>query len=129
VAAALAVLDVIEADGLCARAEEIGRTTRARLDALATTPEGACIGQVRGLGAMIAFELVADRATRAPDPVLCAAIVAEAEARGLIILACGVHGNVVRLLPPLTIEHEILNEALGIIEAAVAAATRHSQAA
>ena len=129
VAAANAVLDVIAEEDLCARAADIGRTIRERLTALAATPEGSGIGEVRGQGAMVAFELVSDRTTRTPDASLCSAIVAEAEARGLVLLACGVYGNVVRLLPPLTIEAEVLDEGLGLIEAAVAAAARQLQAA
>jgi 4-aminobutyrate aminotransferase/(S)-3-amino-2-methylpropionate transaminase len=81
-----------------------------------------CIGDVRGLGAMNAFELVTDRATNGPDAALTAAVVAEAEARGLILLSCGTRYNVIRLLPPLTIPMDQLNEALDIIEASIEAA-------
>ncbi len=80
------------------------------------------IGDVRGLGAMIAFELVTDRVTNNPDPALTQAIVAEAEARGLIILPCGTRANAVRLLPPLTIPFEQVDEAMDIIEASIEAA-------
>ncbi|MFD1344487.1 4-aminobutyrate--2-oxoglutarate transaminase [Litorisediminicola beolgyonensis] len=128
VAAAHAVLDVIEEEGLCARATEIGATIKSRLDALSQTPAGAGIGEVRGLGAMMAIELVSDRSARTPDAALCNEIVAEAEARGLIILACGVFGNVVRLLPPLTIQHEMLDEALDILEAAITTVMDRRQA-
>ena len=121
VAAAHAVLDVIAEEGLCARAEEVGAALRSRLDTLAQRQGMEAIGDVRGLGAMVAFELVTDRATRAPDPALTQAIVAEAEARGLIILPCGTHGNVVRLLPPLTIPMEQVDEAMSILEAALEA--------
>lgn len=122
VAAANAVLDVIADEDLCARATEIGRLIRDRLTAMAGRQGMACIGDVRGLGAMNAFELVKDRETRAPDAALTTAIVAEAEARGLILLSCGTRYNVIRLLPPLTIPFDHLAEALDIIEASVEAA-------
>lgn len=122
VAAAHAVLDVIEEERLCSRADEIGEKIRARLNALAARQGMECIGDVRGLGAMNAFELVTDRASNAADPALTAAIVAEAEARGLILLSCGTRYNVIRLLPPLTIPMDQLDEALDIIEASIEAA-------
>lgn len=122
VAAANAVLDVIDEEKLCDRAAEIGEKIRARLTALAERQGMECIGQVRGVGAMNAFELVTDRDTNAPDAPLTAAIVAEAEKRGLILLSCGTRYNVIRLLPPLTIPMAQLDEALDIIEASVEAA-------
>lgn len=122
IAAANAVLDVIADENLCARADEIGQIIRGRLVAMAERQGMDCIGDVRGLGAMNAFELVKNRQTRAPDAALTAAIVAEAEARGLILLSCGTRYNVIRLLPPLTIPMDQLTEALDIIEASVEAA-------
>jgi 4-aminobutyrate aminotransferase/(S)-3-amino-2-methylpropionate transaminase len=80
------------------------------------------IGDVRGLGAMVAFEMVEDPQTKAASPALTNAIVAEAEARGLILLTCGTRQNVIRLLPPLTIEWSVLEEGLGILEASIEAA-------
>jgi 4-aminobutyrate aminotransferase-like enzyme len=77
------------------------------------------IGDVRGLGAMMAFELVKDPKTREPDAALTAAILASAEARGLILLSCGTEANVVRLLAPLTIPDAVLEEGLGILSVAV----------
>ncbi|GGO50432.1 4-aminobutyrate aminotransferase apoenzyme [Roseovarius pacificus] len=130
VAAANAVLDVIADENLCARADEIGDRITARLTALADRQGMEPIGDVRGLGAMIAFELVTDRDSRAPDAALTQAIVAEAEQRGLILLPCGTRGNVIRLLPPLTTPMDQVDEALDIIEASVEAAiTRTAQAA
>jgi 4-aminobutyrate aminotransferase/4-aminobutyrate aminotransferase/(S)-3-amino-2-methylpropionate transaminase len=120
IAAAHAVLDVIESEDLFARATRVGARMRSRLEALAQ--EMHSIGDVRGLGAMIAFELVKDRKTREPDPQLTAAIVAQAEQRGLILLSCGVYGNVVRLLAPLTIQDAVLDEGLGILDASIRAA-------
>ncbi len=125
VAASHAVLDVIADEGLCARSAEIGEKIRARLNALAERQGMECIGDVRGLGAMNAFELVTDRATRGPDAPLTARILAEAEARGLILLSCGTRYNVIRLLPPLTIPFDQLDEALDILEAAIEAAVMH----
>ena len=122
VAASHAVLDVIAEEGLCARADEIGDVIRARLNQIAARQGMECIGEVRGLGAMNALELVTDRATNAPDAALTQAIVAEAEARGLILLSCGTRYNVLRLLPPLTIPMDHLHEALDILEAAIEAA-------
>ena len=130
VAAANAVLDVIEDEQLCDRAGEIGDRIMARLHTIADRQGMEPIGDIRGLGAMIAFELVTDRQSRAPDADLTMSIVAEAEERGLILLACGTRGNVVRLLPPLTTPMEQVDEALDIIEASIEAAiTKTAEAA
>jgi 4-aminobutyrate aminotransferase len=117
IAAAHAVLDVVESEGLCARAAAVGEKMRTRLLALAK--ELPCIGDVRGLGAMVAFELVKDPKTREPDAELTAAILTHAEARGLILLSCGTRLNVVRLLAPLTIPDAVLSEGLDILADAV----------
>lgn len=122
VAASHAVLDVIAEEKLCERADQIGEVIRARLNQIAARQGMECIGEVRGLGAMNAFELVTDRSSNAPDAALTSAIVAEAEARGLILLSCGTRYNVIRLLPPLTIPMDQLAEALDIIEASIEAA-------
>ena len=122
VAAANAVLDVIEEEDLCARAAAIGETITDRLKEIADRQGMEAIGDVRGPGAMIAFELVEDRATRRPDAALAGAIVAEAEKRGLILLVCGTRFNVVRILPPLTTPDDILAEGVDILEAAIEAA-------
>jgi 4-aminobutyrate aminotransferase/(S)-3-amino-2-methylpropionate transaminase len=87
------------------------------------------IGDVRGLGAMVAFELVMDRETNTPNAALAQAIVAEAETRGLIILPCGTYGNAVRLLPPLTVPMEQVSEAMDIIEASIEAAIKSTATA
>ena len=122
VAAANAVFEVIEEEDLCARANEIGDAIKARLNDMAARQGYEAIGDVRGLGAMVAFELVSDRDTNNPDAALTQAIVAEAEARGLIILPCGTRGNAVRLLPPLTTPMAQVEEALDILEASIEAA-------
>jgi 4-aminobutyrate aminotransferase len=128
VAAANAVLEVIEEEDLCARADDIGDAIKARLNDIASRQGMEPIGDVRGVGAMIAFEMVTDRATNAPNPALTQAIIAEAEARGLIILPCGTRANAVRLLPPLTTPTPILAEALDMLEASIEAAV-NAQAA
>jgi 4-aminobutyrate aminotransferase len=120
IAAGNAVLDVIESEELCARAARIGQKMRARLEALAQ--ELPQIGDVRGLGAMIAFELIKDPKTKEPDAALTASILAHAEKRGLVLLSCGTAANVVRLLSPLTIPDAILEEGLNILGQAVKAA-------
>jgi 4-aminobutyrate aminotransferase len=117
IAAAHAVLDVIEAEDLCSRAARVGQKMRTHLEALAK--QSPCIGDVRGLGAMVAFELVKDIKTREPDADLTAAILAHAEKRGLILLSCGTSANVVRLLAPLTIPDAVLEEGLSILSAAL----------
>ncbi|CDN55738.1 4-aminobutyrate transaminase [Neorhizobium galegae bv. officinalis bv. officinalis str. HAMBI 1141] len=122
VAAANAVLDVIEDEKLCERAAEVGRRITERLTAIATRQGMEHIGDVRGLGAMVAFELVEDRQSKTAAPALTNRIVAEAEARGLILLSCGTRFNVIRLLPPLTVEWEVLEEGLAILEASIEAA-------
>jgi 4-aminobutyrate aminotransferase len=117
IAAAHAVLDVVEEEGLCARAAAVGDRMRTRLQGLAK--ELPCIGDVRGLGAMVAFELVKDQKTKEPDAELTASILTHAEARGLILLSCGTLLNVVRLLAPLTIPDTVLSEGLDILADAV----------
>ena len=118
-AAGLAVLDVIEDERLCARAVEVGARVEAGLRALQQThPER--IGDVRGLGAMVAMELVRDGDPGRPDPQLTRALVARAAERGLILLSCGVRGNVIRILTPLTIPLEQVDEGLAILAAALA---------
>lgn len=129
VAAANAMLDIIEDEKLCARAADIGDRLQMRLRSIADRQGMEPIGDVRGLGAMVAFELVTDRGAKTPDPALTQAIVAEAEDRGLIILPCGTRGNVVRLLPPLTTPIEQVEEALDILEASIEAAISRLSAA
>ncbi|WP_414901788.1 4-aminobutyrate--2-oxoglutarate transaminase [Sphingomonas flavalba] len=124
VAAANAVLDVIEEEGLCQRAVAIGQQMTARLQRLAERPDMAFIGDVRGRGAMVAFELVDDRRARTPDAERAVKLVAEAQRAGLVLLSCGTRFNVIRLLPPLTISDAVLNEGLDIIEQSLAAIAR-----
>jgi 4-aminobutyrate aminotransferase/(S)-3-amino-2-methylpropionate transaminase len=118
-AAALAVLDVFAEENLVARANVIGDRMRERM--LGWQQRHAAIGDVRGLGAMLAIELVRDRGTKDPAPDLVEAVIEEALQRGLLLLKAGVHGNCIRVLVPLTIEDAVLDEALDAWEAALAA--------
>ncbi|MFN3985600.1 MAG: 4-aminobutyrate--2-oxoglutarate transaminase [Rhodocyclaceae bacterium] len=118
--AALAVLDVIAEEKLCERAAEIGAHMQARLREVAKSQQ--CIGDVRGLGAMVAVELFHDGNPHRPAPELTKAVIAEAMSRGLLLLSCGSYGNVLRLMVPLTIEQNVLDEGLDILAAAIAAA-------
>jgi 4-aminobutyrate aminotransferase/(S)-3-amino-2-methylpropionate transaminase len=116
-AAALAVLDVIEEEGLCDRATAIGETIRARM--LGWQERFPAIGDVRGLGAMLAIELVADRATKQPAAELTQSVLDAALQRGLLLLKAGVHGNAIRVLTPLVITDAELDEALAAWEDAL----------
>jgi 4-aminobutyrate aminotransferase / (S)-3-amino-2-methylpropionate transaminase / 5-aminovalerate transaminase len=119
-AAALAVLDVFEEDGLVDRAARIGEAIRARM--LAWQERWDAIGDVRGLGAMLAIELVHDRGTKDPAPELASAVVEAAAARGLLLLKSGIYSNCIRVLLPLVISEAELDEALGVWEDALATA-------
>jgi 4-aminobutyrate aminotransferase/(S)-3-amino-2-methylpropionate transaminase len=118
-AAALAVLDIFEEEQLVERSRRIGETIRGRM--LAWQERFPAIGDVRGLGAMLAIELVEDRTTKAPSSALASRITAEAAQRGLLLLKAGVHGNCIRVLCPLTIGDPELDEALGAWEEALEA--------
>ncbi len=115
-AAGLAVLEVIEEEGLIARANAIGTLMTDRLKAMAQKNSLSCIGDIRGQGAMIAMELVTDRDTRAPAADLTKALVQAVAKKGLILLACGTRGNVIRFLVPLTASDAVITEGLDIIE-------------
>jgi len=113
-AAAVAVLDAVADPEFLAHASALGDTMRSRLEQVAA--KHPAIGEVRGLGPMLAFEL----AEQSPDQA--AAIVAAAFERGLLLLACGMYGNVIRLLAPLTIEDAELDEGLTLLEESLDAA-------
>ena len=119
-AAALAVLDVIDDEGLLERSQAIGEVIRARM--LSWQERWPAIGEVRGLGAMLAIELVADPATKKPSKELAQRVTAEALQRGLLLITCGVQGNGIRVLVPLVIGDAELEEALGAWEEALEAA-------
>ena len=121
-AAALAVLDEVASPSFRARAEEVGRLLRDRLDEIAAASDH--VGEVRGLGPMLALELVEDREGRAPASELASATVREAFDRGLVLLACGLHGNVIRVLVPVLAPDEDLDRGLDILEESLVAAAR-----
>jgi 4-aminobutyrate aminotransferase / (S)-3-amino-2-methylpropionate transaminase / 5-aminovalerate transaminase len=130
IAAAHAVLDVIEEERLVERAAEIGDAIRARMEEWRGRFDA--VGDVRGLGAMLALELVRDRETKEPDPDLATAVVEAASARGLLLLKAGLYGNCIRVLCPLVVTDEQLDEALAVWEEALEAVTasgRESSAA
>jgi 4-aminobutyrate aminotransferase/(S)-3-amino-2-methylpropionate transaminase len=116
-AAAAAVLDVFEEEGLVERAGLVGDAIRARM--LDWQGRWSQIGDVRGLGAMLAIELVRDAASKTPAPELAEAVVNEALQRGLILLKAGVFGNCIRVLCPLTIADAELDEGLAAWEEAL----------
>ncbi len=118
-AAALAVLDVIEEEGLVARADAIGETIRARM--LGWQERWDAIGDVRGLGAMLAIELVSDRESKTPDADIASRIVEEAAGRGLLLLKSGIYSNCIRVLCPLVLSDAELDEALDVWEQALEA--------
>jgi 4-aminobutyrate aminotransferase/(S)-3-amino-2-methylpropionate transaminase len=116
-AAGLAVLDVIEEEGLCERALKVGgRLAEALRGLQAKHPDR--VGDVRALGAMVAMELVQGGDAAQPDAALAKALCTRALEAGLILLSCGVRGNVIRILAPLTIDFDHLEEGIGIMEAA-----------
>jgi 4-aminobutyrate aminotransferase len=121
-AAGLAVLDVIEREKLLARSARLGERLTTHLRSLAK--RYPIIGDVRGLGMMVAMELFADSASRTPATELTKALVAEARKRGLLLLSCGAYGNVIRLMAPLTVSEAIIDEAMTIFGDAISALTR-----
>jgi 4-aminobutyrate aminotransferase/(S)-3-amino-2-methylpropionate transaminase len=116
-AAALAVLDVIGEEDLCARASVLGDQLRERM--LAWQQRFPQIGDVRGLGAMLALELVEDPETRKPAPRLASAVAEAAAERGLLLLKSGIYSNCIRVLTPLTLSDAELDEALAVWEASL----------
>jgi 4-aminobutyrate aminotransferase / (S)-3-amino-2-methylpropionate transaminase / 5-aminovalerate transaminase len=119
-AAALAVLDVFDEEGLIERAGQIGDVIRARMQAWQERWDA--VGDVRGLGAMLAIELVHDRETKDPAPELASAVVEAAADRGLLLLKSGIYSNCIRVLVPLVISDAELDEALGVWEDALGTA-------
>ncbi|GAB3678541.1 4-aminobutyrate--2-oxoglutarate transaminase [Saccharopolyspora tripterygii] len=116
-AAALATIETIEEGGLVDRAQHVERVLTSRL--LRLQDEDKRIGDVRGRGAMIAVELVRG-GTREPDADLARAVAAAAHSRGVVLLTCGTFGNVVRLLPPLSISDDLLQDGLDVFADALA---------
>jgi 4-aminobutyrate aminotransferase len=118
-AAAHAVLDVIADENLCERANAIGTIIMDRCKELQSRSNLNCIGDVRGLGAMCAIELVKDKASGEPSPEITSALLKAASDRGLILLSCGTSGNVIRFLVPLTASDGLVKEGMDIFEAAL----------
>ncbi len=114
VAASHAVLDIIEDEKLCARAQALGSKLQARLRTLQAADAG--IADVRGLGSMVAIEF---RKNGVPDAERVNALVQAAMAQGLLLLTCGMYGNVVRFLYPLTIEDALFDRALDLLDALI----------
>jgi 4-aminobutyrate aminotransferase-like enzyme len=110
-AAGLAVLDELTAPGFRERAEQIAKLLHTRLDAIAAKHDS--VGEVRGLGAMLALELVEQSGDAAR------AVTSAARERGLVLLSCGLYGNVIRLLPPLSATDEELEQGLAILDEAL----------
>jgi 4-aminobutyrate aminotransferase/(S)-3-amino-2-methylpropionate transaminase len=119
-AASLAVLHMIERDDLLARARRVGERVMDRFGSFAERFD--VVGDVRGRGAMCAIELVSDRATKEPLAVETTnAIVGRCLEEGVLVLTAGTHGNVIRLLPPITIDEALLDDGLDVLEAAIEA--------
>jgi 4-aminobutyrate aminotransferase / (S)-3-amino-2-methylpropionate transaminase / 5-aminovalerate transaminase len=121
-AAAAAVLDEVVGEDFQRRARELGETIRAGLEGIAERVEA--VGDVRGLGPMQALELVGDRETKTPAGELAAVTTAAARERGLVLLSCGLYGNVLRILVPLVIDDDDLGRGLEILEESLVAASR-----
>ncbi|WP_276149529.1 MULTISPECIES: 4-aminobutyrate--2-oxoglutarate transaminase [unclassified Sulfitobacter] len=127
-AAALAAIEAIEEEGLLARSTALGETFRARFAEVGARVAPYRMWDIRGLGAMLAIEFVTDFETATPDAALTKAVVAHALKRGLILLACGMHGNALRIMVPLTASDAIIDEGIAIFEEALIAAMAEQQA-
>ena len=119
-AAALGVLEVIDSENILARSTALGNDLAARVGRMATD-SALGIGEIRHLGAMFAFELIKPGTANTPDPDAAKALTVKAAELGLILLSCGVYGNSIRVLVPITVEQEVLDEAMAILEAALRA--------
>jgi 4-aminobutyrate aminotransferase / (S)-3-amino-2-methylpropionate transaminase / 5-aminovalerate transaminase len=115
-AAAVAAIQAIEDEGLLRRSLELGERLTARLREMAESNWLPYVGEVRGLGGMVAVEFVRERGSRAPNPELTKELTARAATNGLILLSCGLYGNVVRIMVPLTASDAIVDEGLDIME-------------
>ncbi len=115
-AAGNAVLDVIKEERILDKAVTLGEKLIARLKQMSVRNDLPPMDDIRGLGAMVAFDLVKTRGTQEPDPDRTKRLTAEALKRGLILLTCGLYGNGVRILVPITVEDKVLDEGLSILE-------------
>ncbi len=119
-AAALAAIEAIETEGLLARSTALGERFRAAFAEIGARTAPFRMWDIRGLGAMLAVEFVTDFETAKPDAALTKSVCAHALKRGLILLACGMHGNALRIMVPITASDAIIEEGLAIFEAALA---------
>ncbi|MEA2119836.1 4-aminobutyrate--2-oxoglutarate transaminase [Halovibrio sp. HP20-50] len=113
-AAALAVMEVFEEENILEKSQALGEKLAQRFGGWES--KFACVDNGRNMGAMAAFELVSDKTERTPNPELAAALCKKAREEGLILLSCGMYGNTIRFLMPVTIQDDVLNEGLDIIE-------------
>ena len=113
-AAALAVMEIFEEENILEKSQALGEKLAARFNEWQGKFD--CIDHVRNMGAMAAFELVNNKTDRTPNPELAAALRSTAARRALVLLSCGMYGNTIRFLMPVTIEDDVLNEGLDIIE-------------
>lgn len=120
VAAALAVLDIIRDEELLGRAAAIGARLKSDIEAFARRNDSVQITRVRGLGAMVAFDVVRDAGGREPDAAGARLVIQRAYENGLIVLSCGTDANTIRLLPPLTAEDAVIEEGLHLLERSLA---------
>ncbi len=127
-AAALAAIDVIEDEGLLARSTAIGDHFKARFADIGQRVAPDRVYDIRGLGGMVAVEFVTDMASGAPDADLTKRVVAHALKGGLILLSCGLHGNALRIMVPLTASDAIIDEGIALFEAALTAALSETAA-
>ncbi|UWR30094.1 4-aminobutyrate--2-oxoglutarate transaminase [Sulfitobacter sp. W002] len=126
-AAALAAIEAIEDEGLLARSTAMGETLKARFAEIGARSAPYRFWDIRGLGAMVAVEFVTDFDSAKPDADFTKRVIAHALKRGLLLLSCGMHGNAVRVMVPLTASDAIVEEGLAIFEEAVAAAVAEEQ--
>ncbi len=118
-AAALAVLDVIRDEKLLARADTIGERLKQRLNVIAKRNDTAPIAAIRGQGAMIAFDIVKSRGTHEPDGDVAKRVTTLALANGLVLLSCGIYGETIRILVPLTASDTVVDDGLDRLEKAL----------
>jgi 4-aminobutyrate aminotransferase/(S)-3-amino-2-methylpropionate transaminase len=115
-AAGLAVVDIIKDENILARSVVLGEKLKARLTQMSLRNDLPPLDDIRGIGSMVAFDLVKERGGQEPDPDRTKKLMAEALKRGLILLTCGLYGNGVRVLVPITVEDKVLEEGLSILE-------------
>ena len=128
-AAALAAIQAIDEEGLLERSTKMGEHFRARFAEIGARSAPYRMWDIRGLGAMVAVEFVTDFDSAKPDAALAKSICAHALKRGLILLGCGMHGNALRIMVPLTASDDLIEEGLAIFEEALDAAVAEQMAA